>query len=115
MSTKAVLDHHLAAFGAGDVDDILADYTEDSVLVSPRGAVVGLDGLRAMFSELFGGLFAPGTYDFTLDAETVEGDVALIVWHATTASMDVQYGVDTFIVRDGKIKSQTFAAKMEPR
>lgn len=115
MDTEAVVNHHLHAFGAGDVDEILVDYTEDSVLMTPDATITGFDGLRAAFSGLFGGIFTPGTYTFTMDRMTVEGDVAYIVWHASCAEADVVIGTDTFVVRDGKIATQTYTPKLEPK
>lgn len=115
MATKDVLDHHLAAFGAGDIDGILNDYTDASLLITANGTITGLGPLREAFAGFFGGLFAPGTYEFTLDAEHVEGEVAFIVWHATCASAEVPLGTDTLLVHDGKIAVQTFAAKIDPR
>ena len=51
-STRAVLDHHLAALVAGDVDGLMDDYTDDSVLISNLGGGVlkGFDEIRAMFA-----------------------------------------------------------------
>jgi ketosteroid isomerase-like protein len=115
VDTQAVVTHHLQAFGAGDVDEILADYTEDSVLMTPDMTITGLDGLRAGFTAFFGGIFKPGTYEFTMDEMKVEGDVAYIVWHATCADADITLATDTFVVRDGKIATQTYTAKVEPR
>ena len=114
MSTRGVVDHHLGAFGAGNVEDLLADYDDASVFISPKGIVRGLDGLRALFEELFAGLFAPGTYDFTMDAMEIDGEVALLAWHATCAGADVPFAADTFLVRDGRIAVQTFAAQIVP-
>lgn len=115
MDTEAVVNHHLHAFGAGDVDEILVDYTEDSILMTPDATITGLDGLRAAFAGLFGGIFTPGTYTFTMDTMTVEGDVAYIVWHAGCATQDIVLGTDTFVVRDGKIATQTYTTKVEPK
>jgi ketosteroid isomerase-like protein len=115
MATQAVLDHHLAAFGAGDTDEILKDYTEQSVLVTPDGTIRGLDALREAFDGFFAGLFAPGTYDFVMDAVTIEGEVAYVVWHAACASADVSLGTDTFLVRDGKIAVQTITTTINPK
>jgi len=115
MATTDVLHHHLAAFGAGDVDEILKDYTDDSLLMTADGTIKGLGPLREAFTGFFGGLFAPGTYDFVMDASHVEGEVAYIVWHANCASAEVALGTDTFVVRDGKIAVQTFAAKINPK
>ena len=115
MNTQAVLDHHLAAFAAGDADEMLSDYTDQSVLITPDGTTRGRDALRTAFSGFFSGLFAPGTYDFVIDASHVEGEVAYIVWHANCASAEVALGTDTFVVRDGKIAVQTIAAKINPK
>jgi hypothetical protein len=37
------------------------------------------------------------------------------VWHARCASADVVLGTDTYVVRDGKIVTHTFAAKIDPK
>jgi ketosteroid isomerase-like protein len=115
MSTEAVLKHHLESFNAGDLDEILKDYTEDSVFISPDGRLTGLDALREAFSGFFSGLFKPGTYEFTMDAMDLEGEVAFIAWHSTNEGADVTLATDTFIIRDGKIAVQTFAAQIEER
>lgn len=115
VDTKAVLKHHLAAFSAGDVAEVLEDYSDDSVLLMPDATVRGRKALDATFEGLFSGLFEPGTYDFTMDVMKVEGDVAYIVWHARCASAEVVFATDTFVVRDGKIVTQTFAAKIDPK
>src|SRR5215831_14545326 len=35
--TKNVLDHHLACFGAGDLEGVLSDYAPDAVMFTPDG------------------------------------------------------------------------------
>ena len=115
MDTQAVLDHHLAAFSAGDVDEILLDYTDESAMITSRGVVRGREALREVFGELLTGIFAPGTHEFTMDAVRVDGDVAFIAWHASCASVDIPMGSDTFVVRDGKIAAQTVAFKIDPK
>lgn len=115
MDTQAVLDHHLAAFGAGDADEIAKDYTEESVLITPDGVVTGRDAIHAAFQEIFAGLFAPGTYEFSMDTMHVAGMSAYIVWRARCATVDIVFGTDTLVVQDGKIVVQTYALKVEPR
>lgn len=111
-SAQQVLDHHLDAFISGDLEGVLEDYSEDSVLIEPNATHEGIDALRVFFGGLFDGLFAPGSYDFVMDRSTVEGDLAYIVWHAKSHGADVPLGTDTFIIRDGKIAAQTFAGRM---
>jgi ketosteroid isomerase-like protein len=113
--TAQVLSHHLKALGSGNLVEVLDDYVEDSVLVTPDATIKGLRGIRAVFEGFLSGLFEPGTYELVMEARRVEGEVAYIVWHAKCASADILFGTDTFIVKDGKIAVQTFAAKIEPR
>jgi ketosteroid isomerase-like protein len=115
MSTETVLNHHLEGFSNGNVDAVMEDYTEDSVLITPDASLTGLESIRALFTGFFGGLFKPGTYEFTLDRMEISGDVAYIVWHSTNEGMDVKLGTDTLLIRDGKIAVQTFAAFMQEK
>ena len=97
--TKAVLDHHQAALDAGDLDGVMEDYTEDSLFVTNlTGEARGLDAIRAVFAGLGGAM--PG---FELQGEVVDGEVAFIWWKADGFAL----GTDTFVVRDGKIATQT--------
>ena len=114
-STKDVADHHLKAFLAGDLDETLKDYAEGSVFISPNGIAHGRDEIHAVFIRLFAGLFAPGTYTFTVDMEHCEGDVAYTLWHAECADADIVLGTDTLVIRDGAIMTQTVALKLAPK
>lgn len=111
--TQQILDHHMKAFGSGDVEEVLKDYTEDSILIEPGGTHKGIDALRTFFTGLFRGIFEPGSYDFVMDRSTAEGDVVYIVWHTRGRIADITFGTDTFVVRDGKFAVQTFAGKIE--
>ena len=115
MSTKQIADHHLQAFLAGDLDETMKDYTDASVFISANGIAHGREEIQAVFTRLFGSLFAPGTYTFTLDFEHTEDDVAYILWHADCAGAAIPIGTDTFVVRDGAIVTQTVALKVEPK
>ena len=106
MLTEATLTHHLQAFGEG-VGAILSDYTEDSVLFTPNGPVRGLEGLRTFFDG-----FIRNSPPELLDAmrlirQDVDGEVAYIIWKAEPY---ITMATDTFVIRNGKIMVQTFAA-----
>ena len=115
MSTQEIVERHLAAFGEGDVEATMADYADDAVMISPNGVRRGAAEIREAFEAFFSGLFAPGTYDFTLDLATYEGETGYIVWHAECTPVNIAYASDTFVVRDGKIVTQTVALKVEPK
>ncbi len=112
--TEAVLVHHLQAFGAGDVDEILKDYTEDSVLILPDATVRGFDGLRQAFTKFVTEILPAGS-PFEMKKQEIVGDIAYIFWAASSAKYDVPLGTDTFVVKDGKIVVQTFAGQIIPK
>ena len=113
--TRQVFEHHLRGLGAGDLDVILGDYADDSILISADGALKGRQAIRGFFEGVLASLFKPGTYEFTMDTLHVADDVAYVVWHANCASANVVFATDTFLIRNGKIAVQTFAAKIEPK
>ena len=55
-SPQEVFAHHVQALGAGDLGEIVADYAEDAVFISPTGVLRGLAGIRAAFTQLLADL-----------------------------------------------------------
>jgi uncharacterized protein (TIGR02246 family) len=115
MHARAILDHQIAAFSAGSADEVLKDFADDAILVTPDGVSKGHEAIHAAYSAMFAGLFKPGTYNFALDAAHVDGAIAYIAWRASCATAEIPMGTDTFVVRNGKIAAQTFAAKIDPK
>ena len=115
MSTEDVLNHHLGALSEGDVDELMKDYTEESTFILPETSLKGLEAIRNAFADFLGGLFKPGTYQFSLDRTEIVGDIAYIVWHSEHEGADITLGTDTFLIKDGKIVVQTFAFKLEDK
>jgi ketosteroid isomerase-like protein len=113
-TTRQVFEHHLGALAAGDLDGILSDYTDESIVIGPDGALKGRLAIRGFFEAVLASLFKPGTYQFTVDTLHVLDDVVYLVWHANCASANIVFAADTFLIRGGKIAVQTFAAKIEP-
>ncbi|MFN8121321.1 MAG: nuclear transport factor 2 family protein [Thermoleophilia bacterium] len=117
MTTDAtsLLERHLTAFAAGDLDAIVGDYTHDAVMITQDGTFRGPEEIRGFFGGLLEGPFAPGTYDLTMDSVTAAGTALHIVWHASCASADVLMATDTFVLRGGRIATQTYAALFGPK
>jgi ketosteroid isomerase-like protein len=112
--TKEVLDHHWKAFQANDLEATMADYTEESVLITPDKTFKGLAEIRENFVFAFG-LFPKGATTFQLDKSIVNQDVGYIIWQATAPKVKVTFGTDTFIIRNGKIVRQTYAGVAVPQ
>jgi hypothetical protein len=111
--TKQVLDHHVQTFKANDLDGVMADYTEESILITPDRTYKGLAEIRENFVQAFAALPTNGT-TMTVSKSVVNRDVAYIVWTAVTPTLNFKYATDTFIIVDGKIVSQTFAGDIVP-
>jgi hypothetical protein len=43
----------------------------------------------------------------------IHGELVFIVWQATTPTLNVPLGSDTFAVKDGKIHRQTFVGQLQ--
>lgn len=112
--TRTVVQRHLATFGAGDLEGILADYADDAVMFTPAGPIVGKAQLRTAFQNFIAEWGQPGT-TFNLTREEYQGEHGYINWVAETGANVYEYGVDGFTVRDGKIVVQFFGASMTPK
>ena len=113
-TTSDVLDNHLKCFGKNDLDGVLADYSSDVVLFIPAGPLKGPDAIKLFFQAIFSEFAKPGA-SFLMRQRYVEGDYAYILWSAETADNSYEAATDTFVVRNGKIVAQSFAAKITPK
>jgi len=113
-AAKDVVDNHLKCFGEGDLKGILSDYARGAVLFTPNGPLKGVDSIRPLIEQLIAEFGKPGA-TFSLKLQSVEGDYAYILWTAETADNVYEMVTDTFVVRDGKIIAQSFAAKITPK
>jgi len=72
---EEVFQHHVQALGAGDLDEIVTDYSDDAVFITPAGVRRGKDGVRAGFTQLLADV--PNA-DWTVPTQIFEGDVLFI-------------------------------------
>jgi predicted SnoaL-like aldol condensation-catalyzing enzyme len=92
----------------------MADYTAESRFFTPDGLLRGSEAIRRFFVRMFEEFAKPGM-SFEMPRQEVDGDTAYIVWRAETADNIFELGSDTFIVRNGKIVTQTFGGKISPK
>lgn len=105
--TETVVRRHLQAFlEQQGLDAILDDYADDACFLSEGRAYCGKPAIRGFFEEFVAALPPQAIDLFTLRSLRVQGDVAYITWSAGPA---LPLGTDTFVVRKGRITSQTFA------
>jgi hypothetical protein len=112
-STSKVLDHHWEAFKANDLEATMADYTEESVLITPDKTYKGLQEIRENFVFAFS-LFPKDSSTLKLNKSVVQQDVGYIIWEASAPKLKLSFGTDTFIIQNGKIIRQTYAGVAAP-
>jgi ketosteroid isomerase-like protein len=109
---QEVFAHHGKALAAGDLDEIVVDYADDSVLITPAGVARGKDGIRKAFAKLLDDL-PNAAWD--LKNQIFDGDVLFLEWAADSTVNRVDDGVDTFVFRDGMIWAQTVRYTPQPK
>lgn len=106
IQTEAVLRQHLQGAAIG-VDAVMADYDDASVLITHEATYRGPAEIREFFTALLTGSTRGFLGSFRMIRQEIVGDVAYILWEAKPW---FSRATDTFVIRDGKILSQTFAA-----
>ena len=114
FSTKDVIASHIRQFMARNIEGILDDFAPDAILFTPTGPLKGRNEIKKLFVSLLADFGRPGT-SITTQTETFEGDFAYTVWKGETPDNFYEIATDTFFVQDGKIKVQSFAAKVNPK
>ncbi|HVT84323.1 MAG TPA: nuclear transport factor 2 family protein [Chitinophagaceae bacterium] len=107
-----LLQHHLSSFQNNNLDALIADYTNESVLITPDASYKGPEEIKSFFTDLFIH-FPKHQSNFELDKMVVNDDLVYITWHAVTPSLEVPFATDTFIIKNGKIHQQTFAGQLK--
>jgi ketosteroid isomerase-like protein len=108
---QEIFQHHAEALMAGDVDEIVADYTDDAVIITPKGALRGKDGARQAFTELFADL---PSAKWDVPTQILEGDVLFLEWTAETSTARVRDGIATLVFTGEGIRLQTERYTLEP-
>lgn len=96
--TTRVFDHHLGAFAKG-LDELMKDYDESSVIVTPDRSFRGAGEIRGFFKAFLDGA-KPEFWDaFKVTSKSTEGEIGYLVWDAKPF---VPMATNTLFVRDGK-------------
>ncbi len=107
VASKAVevVMHHLGALQAKQLDEVLADYTDQSVLMAPERSFHGLAEIRAYWQAAMAGTPPEMMAAIQPVRQDVDGEVAYVVWKAEPF---IKMATDTFVIRGGKILAHTY-------
>ena len=108
---QEIFAHHASALMAGDVEEIVADYTDDAVFITPEGVLTGKEGIREAFTRLLATL-PEATWD--VPTQLFAGDVLFIEWSAVSKAGRVTDGTDTFVFTGDGIRAQTVRFTLQP-
>lgn len=85
----------------------MADYIEESILITPDATYQELEAIRENFVRAFKA-FPKDQQPLQLNKSVVVKDVGYILWQAKTTTMELTFATGTFLIRDGKILRQTY-------
>lgn len=125
-SAEVILDRHVAAMKAGDLAGVMADYADDALVIAPNGIVSGeanvagfnvfdgKDNITKLFAVLTNADNAAGMATMTTNYEFKGSDVSLMHWVQFAGTPQELSGTDVWVIRDGKILSQTVLLNPPP-
>ena len=110
--TEGVVRNHLRLFiEQKGIPAMLDDYAEDAKFFSETKVYEGKEEIREFFVNFMNSLPVGAVENFALRSLRADGNLAYITWDVGTS---IPLGVDTFIVDNAKIVSQTFAMHVRP-
>ena len=107
---EEVFAHHGQELGAGNLEGIVSDYTDDAILIVNKKVYRGKDGARQVFTQLLTDLPSAAWQLDTVFA----GDVLYLEWSATGGGRKAEHAVDTFIFENGMCRVQTVDYTVQP-
>lgn len=111
-STERIIMHHLSSFQNNNLEAMMSDYTDESVLVTQEETYTGHEQIKVFFANLITH-FPKQKSSLNLDKMVVIDRLGYIVWYADTPSLAVFLGTHTFVIKDDKINQQTFCGQMK--
>ena len=118
---QAVMDRHVAAVKATDVEAVMADYADDATMVLmpgdlwPKGALVGKAEVRKFFDWLKSPEIMPGPKSMVVTTEKIGANTMYFHFTQFPGTPQEVQGYDIYVFRDGKIAFQTTFVTSEPK
>ena len=114
---EQIVAHHVAAMKRAALNEIMSDYADDAVVVTPsglmptsprgrRGAFIGKQRARAVFARLTDAENITGIRDMETRIQVLSNEVAVLHWVQFRGSPRQVSGQDYFVVHRGKITLQ---------
>jgi len=105
-TTQQILDRYNQAFDVGDLDQLMALYCDQSVLVCDGKICRGRKEIREFFTQFTAEVLPPDV-EYNSVHEIVEGEIVYLVWNSKSKNVTVRWGTDTLVIRNDTIVYQT--------
>jgi ketosteroid isomerase-like protein len=100
-----VLSDHVAAILASDPVRVACDYSEEAVVILPGQIAQGPDQIQNLYAYLFN--LMGGNISLGLTSKTSAAAYTILLYTVNSTHVSVSDGVDTFVIRHGRIVAQT--------
>ncbi len=100
-----VVMHHIVALQSRQLEEVLSDYTEHSVVMAPERSFHGLAEIRAYWQAAIAATPPEMLAAIQPVRQDIHEDVAYVVWKAEPF---IKMATDTFLVKGGKILAHTY-------
>jgi ketosteroid isomerase-like protein len=108
-ATETIFKEHFQKVFSLQLDAVLEDFTEESVLFSPDGVFRGLDGIRQFYQGAMQLLTPDALSSVKVHRQEFNGEFAYVVW---SIGEMMPLASDTFHIKDRKILMQSFVGYM---
>jgi SnoaL-like domain len=110
-ATIEAFEDHLARRSHGDIEgDLERNYARDVILLCEHGVLKGHAAVRNSAKALAEQL-SDARFEYPVKA--IHGENVLLHWRARSTKAYVDVGLDTFVVRDGRIVLQTVSYQLK--
>lgn len=109
QTTDSVWQHHIQSWSRRDLEAIVSDYNENSLMIVNGRMYLGKDQIRSVFRNLFE-IFDNGVNK--IDPAIVKDRIVYITWNFTPKDREEFFGTDTFVIENGVISVQTIASPL---
>lgn len=110
---KRILENHINSFLGNDLEALMADFADESVLIAQDTSYKGLKEIRGFYAGLML-QFPKQKSNIELEKTVINDDVVYFVWRGKSPGLEVLFATDTLIIKNGKIHRQTFAGQLKP-
>jgi len=105
-----VFNRHVRAFTSGNLDKVVSDFADNSVVITPETIYEGQDEIRVLYAQLlaeFGSIDRGDSPGISIDVLQVRHDTLVVSWHAESMNHIFAFGTDTFVCDDDKVMRQS--------